>query len=562
MLMRYLALAALGAGLCWPGLALADAAGQRSPGAPSYALLVASHRPGPGQQSLRFAAHDADRVAEVLTELGGYSPSAARRLDDPSPDTLLATLDELATTLQAHRDRGEAARFLFYYSGHARAQALSLGAAELPLDRLRERLESLPATITVVVLDACQSGAISGVKGVQPASDFSHNSVAGLATQGLVVMASSSGAELSQESEQLQGSYFTHHLVAALRGAADGDADGSVTLAEAYHYAYHQTLIATAATAVGRQHVTLQTELKGKGEMVLSRPGLADAGLSLPAELGGEVLVHREQPRRVVVAEVHKAPGSELRLGLPAGDYTALVRQPDHEPLRCALALSSGPAVALTLEACELAPIPQADPKGGGAVYGGPRWGLEGAIGALWERRGDYARRLEDFGFDPGDPLFADPLPTLSLGVVYNVSEHLSLVCEGSVLDWGDYRREIELLDGDARNQRFRWRAYGLGVRVRGRLKAPGFAWLEGYAEAGGGLGYGVTRFDDGRHDEQERFFGPYLAGDVGVALVPLKHIGAYVQAGRSYAPIIDNLLDEPHDSGGWRVLCGGRVSF
>ena len=528
-------------------------------GAPSYALLVASHRPGPGQERLRFAGRDADRLAAVLIELGGYDAATARRLDDPSPEALLASLDEIGATLRAHRARGESARFLFYYSGHARARALSLGDAELPLQALRERLAGLPAAVTVAVLDACQSGAISGVKGVQPASDFSHNSVAGLATTGLVVMASSSGAELSQESEELQGSFFTHNLVAALRGAADGDLDGRVTLSEAYHYAYHHTLIATAATAVGRQHVTLQTELKGKGEMVLSRPGEADASLSLPAALGAEVLVFRGGPQRVVVAEVHKAEGLELRLGLPAGPYTALVRQPASVPLRCALDLRTGLPQALVLGTCEEAPVPSGAPKGDGA-YAGPRWAFEGSLGALWERRGAYTQRLEEFGFDAGDPLLADPLPSLSVGAVFHVNEHLSLVCEGSLLDWGDYSREIELLSGDGRQQRFRWNAYGVGLRVRGRVSPSGIPWLQAYAEAGGGLGYGRTRFDDGRHDEQERFFGPYLGADVGVALVPLRHIGAFVQAGRSYAPIIDNLLDETHDSGGWRVLVGGRL--
>ena len=36
--------------------------------------------------------------------------------------------------------RGEPSRFLFYYSGHARADALNLGTEQLPLKLLRERI--------------------------------------------------------------------------------------------------------------------------------------------------------------------------------------------------------------------------------------------------------------------------------------------------------------------------------------------------------------------------------------------------------------------------------------
>ena len=63
------------------------------------------------------------------------------------------------------------------------------------------------------------------------------------------VLASSTASELSQESEALRASYFTHHLLSGLRGAADADRDGRVTLSEAYRYAYNRTLVATAATA-------------------------------------------------------------------------------------------------------------------------------------------------------------------------------------------------------------------------------------------------------------------------------------------------------------------------
>jgi len=101
-----------------------------------------------------------------------------------------------------------------------------MGRNELPLSQLRQRLIQLPATVTIAILDACQTGAISHIKGAQPTADFSFNSVTDLNSAGLAVMASSSASELSQEADRLRGSYFTHHLVVGLRGAADSDGDG------------------------------------------------------------------------------------------------------------------------------------------------------------------------------------------------------------------------------------------------------------------------------------------------------------------------------------------------
>ena len=164
-------------------------------GPASYALVVGSKRPGDGQQALQWADRDARRVAEVLTELGGFAPERVNLLLEPDRAELLAALDRQAELLSEHARRDEQAVFIFYYSGHARARALNLGDEELDLVSLRQRLEGLGATVTLAVLDACQSGAISRVKGVEPAADFSHNSVADLSFSGLALMASSAQAE-------------------------------------------------------------------------------------------------------------------------------------------------------------------------------------------------------------------------------------------------------------------------------------------------------------------------------------------------------------------------------
>src|SRR5215470_1307251 len=320
-----------------------------SPGVAMYAVVVGSNAGGPGQTALRFAEDDARRVAATLVELGGYTADTVDVVVHPTPAALREHLGQLAARVAADRAAGRQTRVLFYYSGHARSTAIDLGPDELDLGELRQRLFGIPATLTVVVLDACQSGAFSRIKGAEPAADFSFNSRQHLGASGIAVLASSSASELSQESEQLRSSYFTHHLLVGLRGAGDTDHDGQVSIDEAYRYAYHQTLLATAETAVGGQHVSLEVDLKGHGNVPLSFPRAATAAIELPAGLEGQALVE-DRRAHAVVAETYKARGQAVRIAVAPGDYRVLVRH-GGVVARCELTAADGAAV-VDLDRC------------------------------------------------------------------------------------------------------------------------------------------------------------------------------------------------------------------
>lgn len=106
-------------------------------------------------------------MADLLTELGRTNPEHVKLLLGPNPEQVHTTLSQTASAIQAANAAGTPTRLIFYYSGHARAQALNLGPAELPFSELRATLDKLPARFTLVVLDACQSGAISSIKGAR-----------------------------------------------------------------------------------------------------------------------------------------------------------------------------------------------------------------------------------------------------------------------------------------------------------------------------------------------------------------------------------------------------------
>jgi hypothetical protein len=529
-------------------------------GPEAYALVVGSNRAGPGQEELRFAREDAQRVLEVLTELGGYHKGDVRLLLDPGKEDLVAAIGEMGKRLAVHSERGEQSVFLFYYSGHARAHALNMGEEEVELLELREKLTALPSTVTVAILDACQTGAISRIKGAEPAADFSYNSVNNLNTAGVVVMASSSASELSQESESLGSSYFTHHLIVGLRGAADEDQDGKVTLSEAYRYAYNRTLVATAATAVGKQHVTLETELRGKGEMVLTRPAEASSALNLPGEMDGEVLVHKE-PQKTVVAEISKAKGDPVRLAFPPGEYVTYVRVGD-QVLKCEMALGEGKTFELKLDDCVEAEPEEIGIKGAvkrEAWY--ERFGLELGIGGIWGVHDEYSRRLEDFGFDEQWLLF-DQFVTISVNLTYEISPYISVVAGWSMLDTGSYQRPVWDMSGVEQQQRFEWSAHGVGIYLRGSL--PLFdGVLVPYVQAGGGLTWGDTVYRDPLQASEvvddQTYFGYHLSAAAGLQIMIWDFLGLYGQASYTTAPAIENRQGDVHDSGGPGIVLGIR---
>src|SRR5262249_4548885 len=135
--------------------AFTTAAAAAEPPAPppsprALALLVGTNQGGPGQADLRFAEDDARHVADVLGHIGRADATGVELLLRPSLHDVEGALDRLAARAAEARHRDGAVQALFYYSGHARANALNLGSEELPLADLRARLAALPATVTIV----------------------------------------------------------------------------------------------------------------------------------------------------------------------------------------------------------------------------------------------------------------------------------------------------------------------------------------------------------------------------------------------------------------------------
>lgn len=543
----------------------------------AYGILVGSNPGGPGQQTLRYAEDDARRMADVLAQLGRYGKADMRVLVRPDQARVFATIDEIGAKLREHQQKGEQAVLVFYYSGHAKANAFNLGGSELAITALRDKLQKLPTTLTLIVLDACQSGQFARTKGTEAAADFSFNSVSRLTTKGIAVMASSSAQELSQESDELKSSYFTHHLVVGLRGAADSDGDGRVSVDEAYRYAYRRTLASTAQTQVGSQHVTLETDLAGQGDVPVTYPSDAKSQLELPGPLDARVLVQHKASGNVV-AEVHKAAGAPLRLAFVAGSYEALVR-PAGKVLRCRLTLADSRVTLLDLGTCDavkLAGVAKGDEPDRAElepVHDHPAiepWTLEAGFGPIWRGEDAYTRRLNEFGYTKREDFLSSRPPRwrAHLGVSHGLVPHVSLGGYVHTLTGDTYERDA----GDS-NDSFTWDAYGVSGFVRASTSPmgqsrPGGAYFDAYGQLGGGLTLGVTSLTTASQrggpieTTTDTHFGWVLGGFAGLSFVTPSLFAFFLQGGYEYAPTIPNLVGDVHDAGGPSVQLGMRLRF
>lgn len=257
--------------LCLPVISLMLPVQSQAAEVRRFGLFVGNNDGHSGDQPLRFAEDDARRLRDALLDVGGFRAEDAVLLLGADAADARRAGEALAKRATQAAQAGADTVLMLFYSGHADAERLHLGVTDLPFSEVRALLEGSGARVTLAVVDACRSGGITRRKGASRAPPFDVRLEPGLAGEGHVALTSSAADEDSQESDLLQGSYFTHHLVSGLRGAADRSGDGAVTLKELYSYAYANTLRSTRSTLAGAQHPAYRYDLEGRGELVLSR---------------------------------------------------------------------------------------------------------------------------------------------------------------------------------------------------------------------------------------------------------------------------------------------------
>ena len=284
------------------------------------AIVVGNNSGAGDRPTLHYAEADAQKLALTLAELGGLERANLYLLQGRPVNAVREAFAAVATKVKAWHAANPATHvvLIFFFSGHSDGESLELGGDRLSFTELRQWLASVGAEVRLGIVDSCRSGALLALKGGHPGPAFTIRLSDEVSSTGEALLTSSAADELALESREIGGSFFTHHLVSGLRGAADTSGDGKITLAEAYQYAFQRTVSATASTTIGTQHPGYDYRMSGQGDLVLSDLSHRTAALDLPH--GFQRMLVQEDARDQVLAEVPADTAS--RIALPPGRYT------------------------------------------------------------------------------------------------------------------------------------------------------------------------------------------------------------------------------------------------
>ncbi len=132
-----------------------------------FALVVGNEVGAEGNAHLWFAERDAKRFATTIEELGGFAHDHVGVVLDETAVELRARLAEMESEIRHARATGKNTLFVLYYSGHADERGLQLGTESVTYDSLRGLLQSNPADVKIAIVDACESGGLTQVKGAR-----------------------------------------------------------------------------------------------------------------------------------------------------------------------------------------------------------------------------------------------------------------------------------------------------------------------------------------------------------------------------------------------------------
>jgi hypothetical protein len=280
-------------------------------------------------EPLGHAEREAREMARVFQEMGDLPRERTFVITGAKAPEVRDTLYRVEAQIRELSLQGHDVLVLFYYSGHASREGLHLSGTLLPMPAVRSWLENSNGRVRVAFIDACESGTLARSKGGSSTEVVDLTVDDQITSRGLAVVTSTGPLSVARESDAYGGGIFSRALLTGLRGSADGDADGRITLEEAYQHAFENTVARSASGTSGVQRPEYRFDLEGVGDVVLTRIPSRAAGLVLPTELEGTYTIVSVSSGQVV-GRVEKKPGKERRVALPPGRYVVRkVRQKD-----------------------------------------------------------------------------------------------------------------------------------------------------------------------------------------------------------------------------------------
>ncbi len=296
------------------------------------ALLFSHNYSGGRAKTLRYAVSDAKKFRSVLFQVAGHQPHHTYLVANRNADAVRRAFQKVKQAIASlKKQHGPHAKIMLvvYYSGHARDGKFFLGSTDLSFRELREFLKTSGASLRMAFLDTCGSGRFLQTRGLaRRKRNFRIPMLNSHTAEGEAVITSTGDRENAYEDLKLRGGIFTHYMVTGLRGAADRDKDGHVTLNELYAFTYNWTLNRTVFARSGPQKPHFQTNLKGAGQVVLSSTQRSTTKLVLHRSLKGQFFLWKGD--KMLYAGFYKAPGQKMRLAVAPGTYKIQWRQNNH----------------------------------------------------------------------------------------------------------------------------------------------------------------------------------------------------------------------------------------
>lgn len=317
----YIRLLILSAALAMtPGIGFSSEKNSDASTVERYAIYIGSNVGG-NNRKLLYAGTDATSFQNTMAEIGGIRKSNSVLLLDPAKDDVDNAMEYISTLIEKNKENARRSEFVFYYSGHSDENALLLGKNKYDYSSLKASISKVPSDVHVVILDSCYSGNFIRTKGGQKQKPFLVDDSSVI--KGHAYLSSSSSQESSQESDEIESSFFTNAMITGLRGAADSSGDKKVTLNELYSYAFNETLSKTEYSSAGPQHPNYNITLVGSGDLVLSDISESDCLLTLKKELNGRVIIRDKNEK--LVSEINKTPAGPIYLAMETGKYGVTV---------------------------------------------------------------------------------------------------------------------------------------------------------------------------------------------------------------------------------------------
>jgi len=231
--------------------------------------------------SLKYASNDAHEFYRYLVEVNRVPKENIWLVLDEE-----ATLDKIRSVLgtRLRRSAGKEDMVIVYLAGHGAIESDSsspdgdglekyilphnadpkdLYSSALPMAEIARVFQRISSERLVFITDTCYSGATGGrtvpVPGVRTniSGAFLERISQG---SGRVVLTASDANEVTVERDELRHGVFTYYLLEGLRGKADLDGDGVITVDEVYRYVSIKVPQATGQS----QHPVRKGETKGE----------------------------------------------------------------------------------------------------------------------------------------------------------------------------------------------------------------------------------------------------------------------------------------------------------